>query len=220
MSPGFSLSRRSSYIVNFRARAQRLEWRQLLEARLQGLRDLKPSVELEWDYDPGADEDGRAAKRLIRDLDVLPAGDGAGSFASLFPFFLSNAGQTRFIQLLTKPVTELVEVRRRQMAIEFWEKRVVLRRKNSTNLGDARGSARHLVVKSSCSVHSCTERFGQMALVGHRRAGLVFRFVGGRGFRLAKMDWHSRSGFVARLLLHRLSPYRSVCCVSARDAAW
>ncbi len=112
-----------------RKRAQRLEWRRLLEMRLQGLRDLKPSSELEWNYDPGSDEDGRAAKRLIRDLDVLPSAHAASSFASLFPFFLSNAGQTRFIQLLTKPVTELLEVRRRQMAVQFWEKRVVLRRK-------------------------------------------------------------------------------------------
>lgn len=114
---------------NLRKRAQRLEWRKVLERRLQGLRELRPSDELRWDYEPGADESGRAAKRLIRDLDILPSGNAVASFAALFPFFLSKAGQNRFIELLTKPVSTLLEVQRRQRAILFWEKRVVLRRK-------------------------------------------------------------------------------------------
>ncbi len=112
-----------------RQKSTRLEWRRLLERRLQGLRDLQPSAELKWVYDPGSEEAGRAAKRLMRDLDLIPAVPGAGSFASLFPFFLSTEGQTRFLELLTKPVDSLNEVLRRQKVVQFWEKRVVLRRK-------------------------------------------------------------------------------------------
>ncbi len=121
----------ASVIVHrvLRTRAQRLKWRQHLESQLESLRGLRGSTELRWDFEPGSDEDGRAIRRLIRDFDVLPSPHSTGAFASLFPFFLSNAGQTRFIELLTKPVTELFEVRRRQMAVQFWEKRVVLRRK-------------------------------------------------------------------------------------------
>lgn len=112
-----------------RTRIQRLKWRQRLEAQLQNLQELKSSDELDWKYDPGSDDDGRAAKRLIRDFDVMPSAHAPNSFVSMFPFFLSNAGQTRFLELLTKPVLELFEIRRRQLAIQFWEKRVVLRRK-------------------------------------------------------------------------------------------
>ncbi len=112
-----------------RAKSQRLEWRRLLETRLQSLRDLKPSTELRWEYDPGSDESGRAAKRLMRDLDVMSSGGGSASFVSLFPFFLSTAGQTRFVQILTRPVEMMSEIARRQKVVAFWEKRRVLRRK-------------------------------------------------------------------------------------------
>lgn len=112
-----------------RAKSQRLEWRRLLETRLQSLRDLKPSSELRWEYDPGADEAGRAAKRLMRDLDVMSSGGGGASLVSLFPFFLSTAGQTRFVEILTRPVEDMAEILRRQKIVAFWEKRRVLRRK-------------------------------------------------------------------------------------------
>ncbi|MDX9731627.1 MAG: hypothetical protein RBT63_07645, partial [Bdellovibrionales bacterium] len=119
-----------------RTRAMRLNWRIQLEKRLQNLRDLIPSSDLTWSFHTNDDVAGRSARRLIRDLDVVPAQTGAGAFASLFPFFLSTAGQNRFLEMLTSPVLmtrsmldALGEVRRRQKAISFWEKRTVLRRK-------------------------------------------------------------------------------------------
>lgn len=112
-----------------RARRQRLAWRERLERRLQGLRELKSSDELTWNYDPGHDDRGRAVRRLIRDLDILPSAASPNAFASLFPFFLSTSGQTRFLELLTKPTEDLGEIRRRQETVLFWEKHVVLRRK-------------------------------------------------------------------------------------------
>lgn len=112
-----------------RAKVQRLDGRRLLETRLQNLRDLQPTGELKWDYEPGDDEEGRAARRLIRDLDLMPSLHSVNSFVSLFPFFLSTAGQTRFVELLTKPVLTLGEVLRRQKVVRFWETHVVLRRK-------------------------------------------------------------------------------------------
>ncbi len=112
-----------------RARATRLDWRLRLEKRLENLRALQPTDELTWNIELAEDESGRAIRRLVRDLDILPSAEGGGSFASLFPFFLSTAGQARFIDILTKPVSGLSEILRRQGVIKFWEKRVVLRRK-------------------------------------------------------------------------------------------
>lgn len=115
-----------------RARARRLEWRMRLEARLRGLRDLIPSDELKWPFESLSAESGagdRAAVRLIRDLDLIPSEQSRGGFAALFPFFLSTAGQRRFVELLTRPVGEMAELVRRQKSVQFWEKRTVLRRK-------------------------------------------------------------------------------------------
>lgn len=112
-----------------RARAQRLKWRMVLEKKLDGLRGLVPSAEVKWNLETANDENGRAVRRLIRDLDILPSSAGLGSFAALFPFFLSTAGQNRFLQLLTRPVAEISEILRRQKRVRFWERRTVLRRK-------------------------------------------------------------------------------------------
>lgn len=115
-----------------RTRSRRLEWRLQLEAKLQGLRNLIPSEELKWSVGSLSADSGpgdRAALRLIRDLDLIPSEQSRGGFAALFPFFLSTAGQRRFVELLTRPVGEMAELVRRQKAVQFWEKRPVLRRK-------------------------------------------------------------------------------------------
>lgn len=109
-----------------RARGARLDWRLELEKRLQGLRDLQSSASAEIS-DAMMDqivEGSRlgTAKRLIRDLDV-------GQFVSLFPFFLSSEGRNRFVKFLVTPELQVSEIQRRQNAISFWEKRLVLRRK-------------------------------------------------------------------------------------------
>lgn len=110
-----------------RAKARRLDWRRVLETKLESLRRLLPTHEMIWHLEPEATEEGRSVRRLVRDLDIVPMGGAA--FVSLFPFFLSTAGQDRFLKLLTRPVTEISEVLRRQKVANFWERRTVLRRK-------------------------------------------------------------------------------------------
>jgi len=109
-----------------RSRGSRLEWRLELEKRLNSLKALVASASADIDETAldkiGTASDLGTANRLIRDLDV-------GHFVSMFPFFLSTEGRNRFISFLVKPVMNVEEIRRRQLAVGFWERHPVLRRK-------------------------------------------------------------------------------------------
>lgn len=99
----------------------RLQKRVELQRQLERLSRLEPQVKSL----PAIALRSNRATRLARDLDLLsPTG-----FLSLFPFFLSTQGRQTFVDFLLESPPALEVLRRRQAAAEFWQRRVVLRRK-------------------------------------------------------------------------------------------
>lgn len=108
------------------SRGERLKWRIALETRIASLEKLESTANVEFKDELYSElysvEELAPAKRLLRDLDIE-------RYVGLFPFFLSREGRGKFLRFLTIPVSSIDEIRRRQNAIEFWEKHPVLRRK-------------------------------------------------------------------------------------------
>jgi hypothetical protein len=104
------------------SRGERLKWRIELQKRIHGLENLHSQSQVKIEDAVFSQEERAPAKRLLRDLDLA-------RFVSLFPFFLSSDGRSKFVRFLTVPVASNDEVKRRQRAIAFWERHPVLRRK-------------------------------------------------------------------------------------------